>query len=74
MGGCINQMQAAHDAAEDQWLDTTIIKYWDEFIGPSLERSGTPEDGMNFLRGRYLEDVKKNPAAIQQIKEWWSNQ
>lgn len=46
-------------------------EYWEENIEPSLEKVGTPEGGIRFLRRNYIEYAMNNAEAVKQLHEWW---
>jgi hypothetical protein len=47
-------------------------EYWNAEQAPMLRRVGTPEDAIASLRkDYYLRDVVRNPAAIDQLHDWY---
>lgn len=49
--------------------ETLAARYFDENIGPGLQRDGMPEEGVAHLRRRYVTDAVANPEAVRQLRE-----
>ncbi len=50
-------------------IETLAARYFDEKIGPDLQRDGMPEEGVAHLRRQYIEGAVANPEAVRQLRE-----
>jgi hypothetical protein len=55
--------------ADDVEIDRMALAYWSENIRPTL--GDLPIPGLRHLRDRYVMDVRANPEALRQVREWW---
>jgi hypothetical protein len=57
-------------AADDDDVEALAARYFNENEEPGLRRDGVPEEGIEHLRRRYVNDVVANPEALRQLAEW----
>jgi hypothetical protein len=49
--------------------EALAARYFDENIGPDLRQDGMPEEGVAYLRRRYITDAAASPEAARQLRE-----
>jgi hypothetical protein len=47
-------------------------RYFDEQQASGLRRDGMPEEGIAYLRQRYIHDACANPEAVRQLREMYA--
>lgn len=45
--------------------------YWAEMLQPPLAASGTPQEALEYLGTKYVQDIKENPTAQIELLSWY---